>query len=55
MCQARAGAPAGVTCCNDSKKAKDPVQWLVQRYGQQKGQAIARRVEAFFVWVQQQV
>lgn len=52
LCHSRKGAPdAG---CNNMKWRKDPVEWLIQRYGEKKAQQILRRIFDYFEWVKQQ-
>lgn len=45
---------AGANGCNNSKLDKDPVQWLIERYGKRKAKAILGRIEAYFEWVRSQ-
>ena len=33
--------------CNLSKHARDPVEWLTERFGKRKGREILKRIEAF--------
>ncbi len=40
--------------CNQSKTNKDPEQWLIQRFGKRKANAILKRIHAYFDWVRQQ-
>lgn len=38
----------GTDGCNQSKHARDPVQWLVDKFGEKQGKAILARVHEFF-------
>jgi hypothetical protein len=40
--------------CNNSKKAKDGYEWLLQRYGKRKACVILKRIQAYFEWVKNQ-
>jgi hypothetical protein len=44
----------GQSGCNDSKRNKDPLQWLTQKYGKRKASRILRRIEEYFLWVENQ-
>jgi hypothetical protein len=37
----------GTGGCNNSKGSRDPVEWLVWKFGPRKGRAIQRRIETF--------
>lgn len=40
--------------CNNNKNDKDPEQWLIERFGKRKANAILKRILAYFEWVKQQ-
>lgn len=40
--------------CNNSKHARDPIEWLTERYGTRKAKQILKRVNDYFEWVKQQ-
>jgi 5-methylcytosine-specific restriction endonuclease McrA len=40
--------------CNLSKGSRDPVEWLVNQFGQRKANAILKRIEGYFAWVEVQ-
>jgi hypothetical protein len=42
----------GIDGCNNTKGAKPPDEWLIERYGKRKAAAILRRIAAFFEWVE---
>lgn len=33
--------------CNNTKNAKNPSEWVIERFGKRKGRAILKRIEAF--------
>ncbi len=37
--------------CNFSKSGKDPEQWIIQRFGKKKSNAILARIKAYFEWI----
>lgn len=47
MCHGRGG-------CNNSKHDKDPVEWLIERYGKRKATTILKLINAYFELVKQQ-
>jgi len=40
--------------CNNSKGNKDPVEWLIERFGKRKAKKKLAEIEAYFKWVRQQ-
>lgn len=44
----------GIDGCNNHKHAKDPEQWLNERYGKRKAKRILERINAYFQWVREQ-
>ena len=44
----------GIDGCNNHKKNRDPIEWLVQDYGTRKAKPIIARVETFFDWIREQ-
>ncbi len=52
LCHARKDTPQGEPCCNNSKHDRDPIEWLIDRFGVQKSKAILKRINAYFEWVQ---
>lgn len=54
LCHSQKGDPAGVPSCNISKGYKDPIEWLIKRFGKQKAQEIANRINTYFEWVKLQ-
>lgn len=40
----------GIDGCNNSKKAKDANEWLLERFGKRKANNIAHRIESYFEW-----
>lgn len=34
--------------CNESKSNKDPIEWLIEKFGKREGNKIAKRVQAYF-------
>ncbi len=42
----------GIDGCNNSKHARRPDEWLIERYGKRKAAAILRRIAEFFEWVE---
>lgn len=37
--------------CNNSKRHKDPEQWLIERFGKRKAKVILKRIHAYFEYV----
>lgn len=48
LCHAKPGAPAGLSCCNNSKHDKLPNVWLNERFGKDRAREISARIEAYF-------
>lgn len=48
MCHSRKDGENG---CNNSKSNKDPIVWLVEKFGKRKARRILERIEAYFEWV----
>jgi hypothetical protein len=44
LCHGRGG-------CNNSKRSRDPVAWLTQRYGERKAKALLQKIAAYFALV----
>jgi hypothetical protein len=40
--------------CNNSKRNKEPRQWLVEQLGQRKANAVYKRIMAYFEMVKQE-
>lgn len=41
----------GVGGCNNSKESRDPVEWLVKRFGERKAKKILKRIQDYFEWI----
>lgn len=50
MCHAVKGSN-GQSGCNNSKRAKDPTEWLTATYGKRKANQIIKRIQDYFEWV----
>lgn len=37
--------------CNNSKQAREPIEWLIDKFGQRKAKRILARIEAYFALV----
>lgn len=48
MCHTMPGSPIGEASCNQSKKQKDPVEWLNQRLGKRKAKTKLLEIEKYF-------
>lgn len=48
LCHSKKGNPAGEVGCNSSKHNKEPMEWLVERFGQRKAKKIITRIETYF-------
>lgn len=38
----------GLGGCNNAKKDKDALTWLIEKYGEKKGKALAKKIQAYF-------
>lgn len=41
----------GVGGCNNSKESRDPVEWLIKRFGERKAKKILKRIQDYFEWI----
>lgn len=41
----------GINGCNNSKKDRDPYEWLTKRFGPRKAKQITKRIQEYFEWV----
>ena len=48
MCHSMKDGEGG---CNNSKSNKDPIEWLIEKFGKRKAKQIQERVEAYFEWL----
>lgn len=51
LCHSRKGSPSGEPSCNNSKGARLPDEWLVERFGKRRGKQILKRIVNYFEWV----
>lgn len=43
----------GCDGCNNSKQARDPYEWLIEKFGPRKAKQIEQRIADYFAWVKQ--
>jgi hypothetical protein len=48
LCHSLRGASGS---CNRSKWYKDPIEWLMERFGEEKGMEIEEKIQAYFIWL----
>ena len=49
LCHGKKGCKAaGIICCNNSKARKDPIIWLIERFGYDLAETKLAAIEAYF-------